>query len=131
MNDILFHYKNLLFLVSCNTYVLKLDIIPQGSHLHFLQPWASCNNSSYSFSIGDKPLDSNKIRGLVEQTLGAHWAAIALVRKPRTYLAPEKMPYGDEQDAGHLKADVAVHHPVCDRVSEGRLCRVHTHDYQP
>ena len=43
--------------------VLKLDVIPQGSHLHFLHPWASCKNYPYSFSMEDKPHDSNKLHG--------------------------------------------------------------------
>ena len=43
--------------------VLKLDGIPQGSHLHFLHPWALCSNCPYSFSMADNPLDSNHLQG--------------------------------------------------------------------
>lgn len=43
--------------------VLKLDVIPQGSHLHIWHPYTSCINHPYSFSMEDKPHDSNKLQG--------------------------------------------------------------------
>ena len=39
-----------------------MDIIPQGSHLHFLHPWVSGNNYPW-VSIKDKTFDSNKLQG--------------------------------------------------------------------
>ena len=37
------------FLFGCLYIVLKLDVLPQGSHLHFLNPWALCNNYHTNF----------------------------------------------------------------------------------
>ena len=52
INNVYFHYKNVSFWLHMN-----LDVIPQGSHLHFLHPYTSCNMYPYLIFYGDKHLD--------------------------------------------------------------------------
>ena len=51
--------------------VLKLDVNPQGSHLHFWNPYGSSyNNDPCPFSMEDTPLDSNKLEDRCDDLFG-------------------------------------------------------------